>query len=302
MEAACFANAGRQLLGPDILARFPAELLTGGPSGQNARNYTTQVVSPTAGQTLDNSVVGPKQNLGILQMDYPYFGAMAVQGSNLGRSNHHALNLRVERRLRNGVFFLANYTFAKSLDDVGGPDTGVGSGISGLNLGGKRVQTVDNTPSVYGYSPLDERHVFSGTYNIELPVGRGRWLLASPGSLGAKALDAVAGGWEFAGAAILRSGRPVILQATTPNINNNVRVEWTYGSFGPGGATIENSRFQDPSQVFYSQRDARPADRITRFTNVVDAQRFVYGNLPPIFGNFRHPGRTNYDLSLMKAF
>ncbi|MCL4854237.1 MAG: TonB-dependent receptor, partial [Bryobacteraceae bacterium] len=302
IEATYSANAGRQLLGPDIQARFPAELLTGGPAGLNSRIYTTQIASPTAGQTLDNSVVGPKQNLGILQMDYPYFGAMAVQGSNIGSSNYHAVNLRVERRLRQGIFFLANYTFSKSLDDVGGPDTGVGSGIANLNLGGKRVQTVDNTPSVYGYSPLDERHVFRGTYNIELPVGRGRKLLATPDSFATKALDFAIGGWEFAGTAILRSGRPIVLQATTPNINNNVRVEWTYGSFAGAGTDVGDSRFEDPGQVFYSQRDPRPADRITRFANVTDAQRFTYGTLPPIFGNLRHPGRANYDLSLMKAF
>ena len=227
---------------------------------------------------------------------------MAVQGTNIGRSNYHSMNLRAERRLRNGIFFLLNYTVSKSLDDVGGPDMGTGTGISGMNTGGKRVQTVDNTPSVYGYSPLDERHVLRGTYNIELPFGRGKHFLTSPETFVTKALDYVAGGWELAGTAILRSGRPIILDATTPNINNNVRVEWTYGNFASDSTEIANPRFSDPSQVFYSSVDPRPADRITRFTNVTDAKQFTYGTLPPIFGGLRHPGRTNYDLSLMKKF
>ncbi|MDZ4796976.1 MAG: TonB-dependent receptor, partial [Bryobacteraceae bacterium] len=302
VEMTYSANAGRDLLGPDIQARFPRELFNGGAAGQNSRIYTTQIASPTAGQTLNNSVVGLKQNVGILEMDYPYFGAMAVQGSNIGTSNFHSGNLRVERRLRQGMFFLINYTISKSLDDVGGPDTGTGTGISGMNTGGKRVQTVDNTPSVYGFSPLDERHVFRATYNVEIPIGHGKAILGTPNSFGAKALDFAFGGWEFAGTGILRSGRPVVFDATTPNINNNVRVEWTYGSFAGAGTSVSNARFGDPRQVFYSQADARLNDRITRFDNVVDAQRFTYGTLSPVFGDLRHPGRTNYDLSLMKAF
>src|SRR5262249_51805228 len=81
-----------------------------------------------------------------------------------------------------------------------------------------------------------------------------------------------------------------------------VRVEWTYGSFVPGATSVVDPRFQDASQVFYSSRDARGSDLIRAFANVTDAQRFVYGNLPPIIGSFRHPSNMNYDLSLMKAF
>src|SRR5207247_5828194 len=135
----------------------------------------------------------------------------AVQGVNLGRSDFHALNLRAERRMAQGIALLANYTFSKSLDDVGGPDVGTGTGVNGVNLGGKRVQTVDNTPASYGISPIDENHRFTGTYIIELPVGRGKKLLGSPNTLAKTLLDHVAGGWELAGTAIYRSGRPVVL-------------------------------------------------------------------------------------------
>lgn len=301
VEATYNGNLGRDLVGPDYVGRFPAELFNGGPAGQNVRTYTTQIVSPTAGQTQNNSVVGPKQNLAILEMAYPYFGAIGVQGVNFGRSNFHGANLRVEKRMSNGLFFLANYTFSKSLDDVGGPDGAVGA--NNTVLGGKRQQNVDSLKQVYGISPLDETHVIRFAANYQLPVGRGKAWLSSPQSIGAKILDGAVGGWELAGIGTYRSGRPVILTATTPNINNNIRAEWTYGNFiDPTNPTIDNPRFSQKSGVFYSTRDLVPTDPTRRFFNAADARQFTYGTLPPIFANTRHPMNMNYDLSLMKSF
>jgi hypothetical protein len=301
VEGSYNGNLGRDLVGPDYVGRFPVDLFTGGPAGTNVRTYTTQIASPTAGQTQNNSVVGPKQNLAILEMAYPYFGAIGVQGVNFGRSNFHAANLRVEKRMSHGLFFLGNYTFSKSLDDVGGPDGAVGA--NNTVLGGKRQQNTDSLTQVYGISPLDETHVFRFASNYQLPVGRGKAWLSNPQSFGAKLLDGAVGGWELAGMGTYRSGRPVVLTATTPNINNNIRVEWTYGNFtDPSNPTIDNPAFGGKNQVFYSTRDNVSATPIRRFFNASDAQQFTYGTLPPIFPNTRHPMNFNYDMSLMKSF
>jgi len=301
-EATYNANLGRGLLGPDVISRFPASLFTGGPTGTNSRTYTTSVTSPTGGQTLSNSVNGPTQNLAYLEYAYPYFAALAVQGSNIGTSNFHAANLKLSHRTRYGVFFLLNYTFSKLLDNVGGPNLSNGSGINGVPLGEKRNQTVDPATAVYGVSPLDETHVFRFTYNWEIPVGRGKKWLGSPSNFGPKILDGAIGGWQLAGLGSYRSGRPVILDATTPNINNNIRAEWTYGNYLTTDPNILNPAFTDNSQVLYSSRDTRPANLVRAFTNVGDAQLFTYGTLPPIFPKIRQPSRTQYDMSLMKAF
>jgi hypothetical protein len=301
VEGTYNGNLGRELLGPDMVGRFPRDLFTGGPQGDNLKLYTKQIASPTAGQTQNNSVVGPKQNLAILQMAYPYFGAIAVQGVNLGRSNFHALNLRVEKRMSMGLSFLGNYTFSKLLDDVGGPN--VALGINNTVLGAKRQQNVDAVTDLYGLSTLDETHVFRFAANYQLPVGRGKHWLSSPQNFGMKVLDGALGGWELAGMGTIRSGRPVTLVATTPNINNNVRVEWTYGSFAdPNNPTVDNPAFNTNGNVFYSTRDPLPDQPLRRFFNAVDAKQFTYGTLPPIFPRLRHPGNYNYDVSLMKSF
>ncbi len=303
VETVYNANLGRGLLGSDVVGRFPRDLFTGGAAGSNSRIYTTQIASPTAGQTLNNSVVGEFQNLAVLQGERPYFGPVTIKHSNIGRSNYHGLNLRVERRFATNLYVLFNYTFSKLLDDVGGTNVSSSLGNAGTELSSKRPQTIDNTTDIYGISGLDETHVIRFAFNYGLPVGRGKRLLGGPSSIGGKILDGAVGGWELAGVGSIRSGRPVTLAASNININNNIRVEATYGNFiDPSNPTINNPGFASNDKVLFSSRDTIPTDIQRRFYNVANAQQFVYGNLPPIFPRTRHPGNTNYDMSLMKAF
>ncbi|MEO8126580.1 MAG: TonB-dependent receptor [Bryobacteraceae bacterium] len=303
LEAVYNANLGRNLIGADLTGQFPRDLFNGGPTGQNSRVYTTQIASPTAGQTQNNSVVGDLQNLAILQATYPYFGPVTIKGSNIGRSNYHALNVRLERRFGGDFYVLTNYTFSKLLDNVGGTNVGDALGSAGGELGSKHNQTVDNTTDVYGISTLDETHVLRFAFNYLLPVGRHKKFLSSPQGWAMKVVDGAVGGWELAGLGSFRTGRPIPLVATTPNINNNIRAEWTYGNFiDPNNPTVSNPAFSDNSKVFYSTRDAVAADPLRRFFNAKDAALFTYGNLPPIFSTIRQPSAYSYDMSLMKAF
>ncbi len=302
-EAVYNANLGRDLLGSVLSGTMPKDLFTGGAVGENSRLYTTQIASPTAGQTQENSVVGKKQNLAILEGTRPYFGPITIKGSNIGVSNYHALNLRLERHFGSDFYMLVNYTFSKLLDDVGGTNVGDALGSAGTELSSKRNQTVDQVTDVYGVSTLDETHVMRFAFNYQLPVGRRKMLLGDPQGVGMKLLDGVAGGWELAGMGSLRTGRPITLVATTPNINNNIRAEWTYGNFiDPTNPTTSNPAFTSNSGVFYSSRDALPTDPLRRFFNAKDAQVFQYGDLPPIFPRMRQPSAYSYDMSLMKAF
>jgi hypothetical protein len=303
VEAVYNANLGRNLLGSNVVGRFPKDLFVGGTAGENYRTYTTQIASPTAGQTLSNSVVGEMQNLAVLQGERPYFGPVTIKHSNLGRSNYHGINLRVERRFATDLYVLFNYTLSKLLDDVGGTNVSSSLGNAGTELSSKRPQTIDNTTDVYGLSALDETHVVRFAFNYGLPVGRGKRLLSSPGSIGSKILDGAIGGWELAGVGSIRSGRPVILAASNVNINNNIRVEATYGNFiDPTNPTINNPAFVSKDQVLFSSRDVIPSSVQRRFYNAANAKQFVYGDLPPIFPRTRHPSNENYDVSLMKAF
>ena len=106
------------------------------------------MLSPNAGQTLETTITGTAQQLGLLEYQYPYYGRVQVSGLNEGRSWYHALNVRAERRFYQGVSVLLNSTYGRLLDDVGGAD----------GQGGKTVQSVDSYRAAWGLSPLDRTH------------------------------------------------------------------------------------------------------------------------------------------------
>ena len=296
-------SRGLGLLAPNLISRFPKPLFA--PGNQTA--LTTLVASPTAGQTPTDSVVGPKQDLAFLYFLMPYYGTVNVLGSNLGSSYYNAMNIRVERRYAQGLTLLLNYTLSRTSDNVGGPEAD-NSCICGGGVGYKKPQSVDTLAAVYGLSAFDETHRLAFTYSYELPLGRGKRFLGNPqGNLGKTLLDYVAGGWEFSGISLYRSGRPLFLDNNNTNVNNNVRAEYTAGSWASGDHNLNNSAYSSDNAVLYGPRQPLPSASAAdgrRFdpSKVVTAQPFTYGTLPADYGAIRQPSNFNTDLSLMKRF
>ncbi len=101
----------------------------------------------------------------------------------LGFSSYHALQLTVNKRFAKGYSVLANYTWARSIDN-GSVDA----------FGG--AQDHNNWRPEKGLSDFDLRHRFVTSFLWELPApksGAGKWLL---------------GGWQLNGIFTLSSGRP----------------------------------------------------------------------------------------------
>jgi len=304
VEANYSANSSGDLLAPDLVSHFPKSLFN--PAGQAL--YTTKIASPTAGQTNSDAVAGPQQLIGILEFPYPYFATVQETGANIGRSNYQSLNLRLEKRFSHGFQFLANYSFAKLLDNVGGPENDASSGVAVANnagVGNTPVQSVETVRSVYGLSPLDERHRISIFYLYQLPFGRGRTWMATPSGFGGLLLEEIAGGWEISGTTGYRSGRPFVFYDTRINTNNNIRVETTFGSCAqPGCAGLLNANFKGGKSVLVAPGQATPAASALPFSlsAILPAKAFTYGTLPPVYGGFRNPGDFTSDLSVMKSF
>ena len=301
VESYYTANRGIGLLGNNLISRYPKDLFT--PQYENT--MTTPVASPTAGQTLSNAVVGPTQYLAFLYYPYPYFGPVNLLGANIGRSSYNAWIIKARRNFANGFSFLFNYTMSRLLDDVGGPELDT-IRITDGGVGYKSAQSVDSVVSTWGLSPLDQKSRISATYTYELPVGRGKKFLNNTGNTAGAILDGIVGGWALSGVTTFRSGTPIVITGANTNSNNNIRVEWTYGSYAtPCTMTscLENSAFTSNSQVLYSPNANIPANAVTRFNDsaIIGVQPFTYGTLPPIT-NIRNPSNNQTDLSLMKKF
>jgi hypothetical protein len=147
----------------------------------------------------DNGILTnvPTPGTGTIQPRRPYaqWGQVNLTLTN-GSANYNSLQATLEKRFSHGFQTLAAYTYSKCQDNIYTnvrPDPGYAASYA-----------------VCDYN-LKHNLAISGVY--ELPVGRGRLV----GKNMNQALDAVVGGWEFAGVLSARTGLPF-----TPVLSSDV--------------------------------------------------------------------------------
>jgi hypothetical protein len=156
----------------------------------------------------------------------PQFAAFGRTGTSRTRSNenkseYNGLQVKVDRRFRNGLLVTNSYTLSRSKDFVN-ENTSIATPID-FDLSWAR-------------SNFDRLHNYVLTTIYELPFGpRHRWL--SDGMAGK-----VIGGWQLSGIFVAQSGTPLTITGNTtllntpgntayPNLNGEQRV---LGGLGPG--------------------------------------------------------------------
>jgi hypothetical protein len=152
---------------------------------------------------------------------YPTLGTATVD-SYIGSSNYNSLQATLEKQYKNGLHFLASYTWAHSLDDAYTPLTteSVDPGYRDPNLIG-----ISND---YSNSPWDTRQrvTFNGYY--DLPFGaHQRWL--NHGGV----INALMGGWASDLEFTAETGIPF-------NVTTDL------GSAGPNGVTANATLIHNP--------------------------------------------------------
>ncbi|MGH9341811.1 MAG: carboxypeptidase regulatory-like domain-containing protein [Acidobacteriota bacterium] len=122
----------------------------------------------------------------------PFFGELRMT-DNGGNSSYNALSVNLERKMRGGLYFQTNWTWAKSLADVD-DDGNVERGIIIENAFCRACER-GNTR----YSP---RHRLIANLIWELPFGAGRRF-----SMGQGFLDHLLGGWKISSTFIGQTGQ-----------------------------------------------------------------------------------------------
>jgi hypothetical protein len=121
----------------------------------------------------------------------PAFGQVDIKYAG-NRSNHHGMQVSLNRRFDRGWLWGTQYTWSKTIDQ-NGPGSNEGSTPQD-----PRCRACDRAPSL-----SDVRHNLTMSSVYELPFGKGRrWIDG-----GAAAW--VLGGWELSGISALRTGFPV---------------------------------------------------------------------------------------------
>ena len=113
---------------------------------------------------------------------YPNLAAVGILESRAA-ANYHALTTRLERRYSNGLTFLMNYTFSKTLTDVDASTVGVaiGAGSFGAN-------TIRNLKDNKGPAVFDRPHQLNLSAVYEPPCLR----------TGPAIARLLLGGWQIA--------------------------------------------------------------------------------------------------------
>lgn len=140
---------------------------------------------------------------------FPRFTTVSFFRNNVGNSNYHALQMKLEKRLSRGLSFLASYTRSKLLDDASSVFSNT---IFTGPLTNFPVADSFNRRLERDVSNGDMPNVFTGSWAYSLPFGLGRRF--NPGGVVGK----LVGDWEVVGIVTLQSGLPLaVSQATNFN-------------------------------------------------------------------------------------
>jgi hypothetical protein len=208
-----------------------------------------------------------------------------------GHDSYNSLQLSVSRRSANGLAFNSQYTLSRSWGNTAGSN-------EALTAGDPRDFDYDT-----GYNNFDVRHTFNVSTLYNLPVGRNRAFLNSMGGVG----EAILGGWELGTIINARSGVPIDMRITRPDV---VYVDASGNVFGspaagrtavintPGGGNSRNVRRPDLiAGVNPYLDDDRKFLNPAAFTTPKPG---TYGNT--VRNQLRGPDSRQVDLVLSKHF
>ncbi len=211
---------------------------------------------------------------------YPMVNGTVIPTFSKAKSNYNAFNLRVEKRHRNGLNFLVNYTWQKNMEEGG-------SGPSSFTQNGGTSIALDsyNLSRETGLAPIDVAHIFNVSYGYELPWGPGhRW------ASGNGPLSKIIGGWQVNGITTLRGGFPTDIRTNRlPPIFNTFNVPDRVK-----GQPIQVESNRGPDSFFnpgaFRVPGTTPSNTGAPIQLFGDSARRVA----------RGPGSVNFDFSLFK--
>ncbi len=212
---------------------------------------------------------------------YPqYCNSIFGQNENVGNSTYHSFQLKVERRLSRGLFFLGSYTWSKTLTSA---------------------DSAQATTNPYLFSPYEQGrakalsdtdvpHAFALSMNWDFPFGKGkRWASDIP-----TALNYVIGGWQLAGITRWYSGVPLGFRSSFCNVPGPFSISCLPGTI-PGQNVLaqENADYDPTKPRFNRAAFENPQQTFANPTYYGQGSRFT---------NIRNIPYQNQDLSLYKNF
>ena len=138
---------------------------------------------------------------------WPNAGTNPFIIKQIGNSNYHSLQTKLERRFSGGLTFRNSYTWSRTLDYDSDPNSA-------------QVSYSYNLRYSYGPATFHIPHVNVTSFVYMLPFGRGRSLGANV----SRFADLFIGGWQVSGIVNIRSGLPyhILSGLDTGNTGNSI--------------------------------------------------------------------------------
>lgn len=241
---------------------------------------TNQVANPFYPKISQGILQNAKVTQNQLLRKFPQYGSIQNTGSYTGISNYHALELKLQKRMKNGGQVLGSYSFSKLMTNAeyltGWLDSTTTAGWQDYN----------DPMSNYAQSSFDARQRLVVSYLYPLPIGKGQLLLSHLSGVG----NAFLGGWGLDGITTFQLGYPLGMSVTPNNLS-------TYAFQGT----------ERPNVVANCEKKLGGAiqSRVSKYFNTscfTTPSNFVYGNESRTDNKLRTPGAANWDMSLFKNF
>jgi hypothetical protein len=211
-----------------------------------------------------------------LQARRPIPGFSFIQASFPGgNANYHSLQVKVERRFRQGLYMLNSFTWSKTIDNVAGHLEATSGDNSRIN-----IRDMENDRGVSNYD-----QPFNNTTSIvyDLPFGKERRFASGATGIA----DAIIGGWRMTLINTVASGLPVNL------------------TYSPAAAFVVGSSLTYRPNLIEGQPVVNPGNDPNNYLNI-NAVTIPTDRSQP-FGTAgrniaRAPGFWQADLGMHKSF
>src|SRR6185436_4403549 len=246
-------------------------------AAQYVQNRNTYLTVGTNGSTIGPGFFLPA-NPNAFVTDYVGSGSY---------SNYHGLQAEIRKRLSNGFYYQANYTWSKAFTDAEQSQT---------EFAGFLDNTLGNTLEKKRISQ-DVAHVFKGNAVYELPFGPGRKFVTGGGALGR-----ILGGWQVSGLFQARTGRPISFISGRGTVNRAGR-----SGKNTASTSVTITDLQNMTGLFFNPTTGRPQTfdpRLIGSDGRANPQ-YLTNPLAGQFGNLSltpatGPGYWNIDAALIK--
>ena len=213
------------------------------------------------------NATGGSNTVGVGVRPFPQYQHGVLTSANAASANFNGGSVKMEKRAKNGLFFLGSYQWSKNLDNNSG------------EVEANDTSYATNFAFDHSYARFDVRHRAGISGGYELPFGKGHDHLQT--GIG----NILGGGWSLQPAVQLRTGYPF-----SPSRNGV-----TFGTYTPGRVNLAPGRTLQ--SAFLSNKSLNHWFDASAFA---DPGPTVQGNVTR--NTLRGPGTKQVDLSAIKNF